>query len=285
MLSLRQWEPSSYELGDHTITFEVKRLGFLESKPWLVHANRMRFDVLLAQGRIIEAMQHEERKALRGFLKGAAADAGIAWPTVEDARQGWRERHAEAVAKAPDNADLAALTDEGEPDEDVVFMEVNARFKAAGLDVPEMGLEATAALVAAQEPHLAAAAAKMAEFSESLDDPWIAKTFNDYVRNVDGVEIDGKPATTGDALLSVADDTLVMYVMRRVKELCSLSAQAKKTSSLPRTSAPEARTPDGGPTAPPAASADGPTPATVTETLPEQPSSSVSETGPVLVSP
>jgi hypothetical protein len=264
MLQLTTWEPSAYALGDHSITFEVKRLGFVEAKAFQVHANRMRFDVLMAQGAIIEAMQREERQARRDHLVAALAIAGIAPPTMDEARAGWVERHAAAVAANPEDAALAALTVEQVDADDLFVLEAGQRLKAAGIAAPELSLADTAALVARQEPHLVAANEKYAEFSASIGDDWVAQVFTDYVRHVQGIAVDGVPVTTGSGLLAVGDDNLVLYVLRRVKELSNLSTHAKKISSLPRTSAQAARTSGAFATVAPVASEDSPPRATVT---------------------
>lgn len=287
MLSLKQWEPSAHTAGDHTITFEVKRLGFLEAKAFQAHANRLRFDVLLSQGSIIEAMQREDLRARRSSLRRAVDAAEVPWPTLDEAKAGWRARHALAVEAASDEAreSVAVLTVEAVADDEILMLEAASRLKAAGHEVPELSVEETTRLVAEQEPHIIAVGEKMAEFGRSLNDPWIASTFADYVRNVDGVEVDGARITTGAQLLAVADEGLVLYVIRRIKALCELSAASGKTLSLPRTSAPEARTGNGASIVPPVVSADSPSLATVTATPAAPGSSSASETPSVLVSP
>lgn len=289
MLSLTQWEPSEHTVGDHTITFEVKRLSFIEAKAFQVHANRLRFDVLMSQASLFEAMQREDVRARRDCLKRGVQAAGLPWPTLDEAKAGWQARHAQAVAEAaePDRAGLAALTVEAVADDELLMLEASARLKAAGHDVPELSVEETARLLAAQEPHIAAVGDKMAAFAASLDDDWIVSTFEHYVRKVTGVEVDGEPITTGAQLLAVADQNLVLYVLRRIKALAELSAQAKKTSSLPHTSAPGVRTSGASEIVGPVESADSRPRATVTA-IPTAPgSSSVSEAAPasVLVSP
>lgn len=285
MLSLSQWEPSEHTVGDHAITFEVKRLSFVEAKAFQVHSNRLRFDVLVSQGAIIEAMQREDARARRECLKRALADAGLSWPTLDDAKAGWQARHAQAVADDVDG--VTSVTVDAVPADELLLLEATARLKAAGHDVPELSADDTARLVAEQEPHIRAIGDKMAEFAASLDDEWIVSTFERYVRHVRGVEVDGEPVTTGAQLLAVADENLVLYVLRRIKALCELSAHAKKTSSLPRTSAPEARTFGGSEIARPAERADSLPPATATQTPTVPVSSSASEEAPasVLVSP
>lgn len=63
--------------------------------------------------------------------------------------------------------------------------------------------------------------------------------FHSYVRNVEGVELDGEPVTTGDALLEIADKDAIAAVVGKLRKLYELSQAEGKGSASPSTSSPE----------------------------------------------
>lgn len=78
-----------------------------------------------------------------------------------------------------------------------------------------------------------------AEVAELIPPTLIRQAFREYVRNVEGVEVDGAPATSGEALLEVADDKIVMDVLGAVRRLSELTVREGKASASPSMSSPE----------------------------------------------
>jgi hypothetical protein len=238
MLSLKTWEPTTYTVGGHPITFEVKRLGFTESKPFNIAFGKIRFDAPATSRAGLQRATSALTERGIGIVVAALEAAGVSVPArTEDA-----------------DADFAAYT---------------AALTAAGHRAPEVPVEQERELLG----DVAAAARQVAEadaaFTASIDDAWVADVFRQYVRNVQGLEMDGDAITTGEALYRIADPLLILNVLKAVRGFSHLGETEKNGSSSPSPSAPGAEAVGGASTAPPAESADSQMPATATEIRPE----------------
>ena len=98
--------------------------------------------------------------------------------------------------------------------------------------------------------------------------PW----FDAYVKDIEGLELDGEPITTGGALFDEAHDTLRLWVLTELSDLAKLSAAEGKDSSSPHGSSPPAAS-DGDSPAQSTGPANGQDHSIATET-PAEPSSS-----------
>lgn len=72
-----------------------------------------------------------------------------------------------------------------------------------------------------------------------LPEPILRDIFGRYVRNVEGLEVDGEAKTSGLDLLEVADEAGLNAVVGKLRRLFELSAKEGKASALPSTSSPE----------------------------------------------
>lgn len=239
MLSLKTWEPTTYDVGGHPITFEIKRLGFTESKPFNVAFGKIRIDAPIA------ARSKMERASSALTEKGLAAAAGALV--------------AAGATPPPRTADL-----------DADIKAHNDALAAAGVRMPDLPADVERELYV----DLSAAAREVAEadalLDASLDDAFVARCFRDYLRNVQGLEIDGVAVDTGEALHAHADRHLVLFVLRKIRSFSHLGEAEKNGSSSPSPSAPGAEAEGGALTAAPVESAALPTSAIATATRPEQ---------------
>jgi hypothetical protein len=253
MLSLKTWETvTDYKIGEHPITFKVKRLGFTESKPFNVAFGKIRIDAPITA------------RMKMGRATAALGERGIA-----------------IMAAALTAAGLAVP-----PRTDDIDADVAAHGKAladAGIPSPEIPAEQERELV--NDVSLASREVEAADalLADSIDDAWVASCFAKFVKDVAGLEVDGVPITTGEQLHPIADRPLVLRVLREIRSFSHLGEAEKNGSPSPSPSAPGAREADGGLIAVPAESADSPRPATATETRPEPTSCSerVAEAVPV----
>lgn len=244
MLKLKPWETVTFGEGEDAITFDVKRLNFLEERVFSTKMNRVRRDKVVKFALIAQTEAQERQRVLLARLNAALVSAGL-----------------EAM---PEGEDL-----------DAAFRAAEARATEHKVTVPPMSGNELAALLNQDEDRIADQQAALEEFFASVEPAWLVEVFRDYVRNVSGLEYDGEPVTTGEGLLQVADQNLVLFVLNTIAGFANLSATAKKAlSSLPISGPGEAT--DGGTSpAPSAASEDGTALGTVPETLAEQPSSFV----------
>lgn len=248
MLKLRTWTPVTYQGQGFTLTMELKRLPFVEEKSFAVHYNRIR------RGRLNRALMlamAEERQ-----------------------RKAWLVRRGNAQLEAASLPTVAV----GE-DLDAALGAIASAREAAGLPetplTPDELRELMPDPVASREQEAEQEAA-FAEYMDSLDAEWLAGVFARYVNNVAGLEIDGEPVRTGEALLAVADGPLIFFVIETVRELAGLSESEKKASSSPSTSEPAAGMDAGESPATSAGLDAGMAPATAPAMPADAPSSSVS---------
>lgn len=102
--------------------------------------------------------------------------------------------------------------------------------------------------------------------------PELTKTiFTKWIRNVSGVEVEGKAITTGEELYEVADESFVLAAIVEIRSASSLRAIEGKGFGRRSTSA--SATDAGGSDVPSTGSADGAEPSTATPT-PSAPASS-----------
>jgi len=106
-----------------------------------------------------------------------------------------------------------------------------------------------------------------------LDGEMIEKMFRDKVRDVQGLETEDGPVTTGVELLEVADQGLVMWALQEIVSSSDLSVDQGKAFASPSTLPPE-KTLDSGSPAESTGSAGGATPSTAEATPTESESSS-----------
>jgi hypothetical protein len=92
--------------------------------------------------------------------------------------------------------------------------------------------------------------------------------FKGHLRNVHGLEVDGKAVETGEALYNVADNNLASEMLMRLASLATLSAKEGKASASRSTSQPASTTPAGESAAKPIESEAGPSPSTAPEIEP-----------------
>lgn len=99
---------------------------------------------------------------------------------------------------------------------------------------------------------------------EALKPELVAKVFRECVSDVQGVQEaqdeDGEPVavTTGEGLLELADEGLVVGILTRLQGLTMLSAREGKASASPSTSTPEGVTGAGDSVAPSTDAGAGP---------------------------
>lgn len=101
-------------------------------------------------------------------------------------------------------------------------------------------------------------------FMEKLPEDTVGRVFRDYIRNVQGLETEEGPATTGEALYAVADGDCLLDVLLEVQRLAFLGSKEadflSSRSTPPSTPAPDPSVSDAGSTA----SEDGQQPSTAT---------------------
>ena len=112
---------------------------------------------------------------------------------------------------------------------------------------------------------LAQKSAALKEAFSKLDAELIGDVFEHKVRDVQGVETEDGPVTTGKELLEVADQTILMWVLTSLVSANQLSDQEGKASGSPSISSTEA-TPSSISPAANTEPGDGATPSTVMET-------------------
>lgn len=112
---------------------------------------------------------------------------------------------------------------------------------------------------------LAQKSAALREAFSKLDAELIGDVFEHKVRDVQGVETEDGPVTTGKELLELADQTILMWVLTSLVNANQLSDQEGKASGSPSTSNTEA-TPSSISPAANTVPGDGATPSTVMET-------------------
>lgn len=130
----------------------------------------------------------------------------------------------------------------------------------------------TPAQMAQQAAALAGKSAALREAFSKMDPELIADVFEHKVRNVQELETEDGPVTTGKELLDVVDQTILMWVLTSLVSANQLSDQEGKASGSPSTSSSSATESSGSP-AVSTAPADGATPSTAKETPTEGESS------------
>lgn len=242
MLRYTTWEPVTFTAGDGTaVTFEVKRLTFLEQKVFAVSFAKIQREEIGRHAVIAHAEMVERQRLLIERLNGSLKAAG------HDA--------------IPIGDDL-----------DATAAAINARLAELGVDDVPLTAEEIERLFTPDASRQAARQAAIEAFWGSLDGEWLTQVFRDYVRNVCGVAVDDHAVTTGEELLSVADASLVLFVLQAIDGRATLSATQKKTSSSPSTSGPVA-TSNGASAATPVAPEGGTAPGTAPDACLTAPSS------------
>ena len=99
-----------------------------------------------------------------------------------------------------------------------------------------------------------------AKVSELIPLDLVERAFGKYVRNVEGLELDGVRATTGPDLLEIADQRMLLDVLGHVREMSEISGPKVKASGSPSTSSLVAVTSDSGSVATHTGGEDGPQP-------------------------
>jgi len=247
MLNLRTWEPVTIKAGLQTVGCEIRRLNFLQSKPFTVVMARVRMDKVLRE---IAAIYREQEAATRAHL------ARLQAATVAHALPINPPVDLKPDAKGASTVDpLEALAEA-----------LEAQIRQAGHPLPLLSVEEDDAQAAALNDAMERRTRAIEEFFDSVPDGFVESAFRDYVRNVSGLVVDGAPATTGEALLAVADQQTVMDVLEQISIFAKLSAAQKNDSSSPSTSGPAAPTDGGATPAPSVESEDGTRPAIAMET-------------------
>jgi hypothetical protein len=104
------------------------------------------------------------------------------------------------------------------------------------------------------------------EALEQISDEQRREWFDSWVKDVEGLEIDGEPVTTGLGLLEEADDTLILWVLLEISGLSKLSAAEGKDSRLLSPSQSEQAPPSSDSPVPPIEPSDGTGPSDATAT-------------------
>lgn len=137
-------------------------------------------------------------------------------------------------------------------------------YTASGLnDVHELPPDSTLEEIEERSRALARARAK---FLAGTPPELIERFFADYVKDVEGVEDEDGPVTTGPGLYQVADGELVMFVLSALRTHSSLTDEEGKGSGSSSTSVAPPRTADTSSAAPSTGVEGGPESSTATET-------------------
>jgi hypothetical protein len=79
------------------------------------------------------------------------------------------------------------------------------------------------------------------DFYAAVPPELLKKAFEDWAKDVEGLVVDGAPATSGASLYEVADQSLVLFHLTKLREHARLAVEEGKASGSPSTSsvAPE----------------------------------------------
>jgi hypothetical protein len=109
--------------------------------------------------------------------------------------------------------------------------------RASGADedsIQRAGQAAMQAESAKHDPQEALAAMRETYKAVPKDD--VARAFSEYIRDVEGLAVDGVKVTTGDQLHAIADEQLVFFVLGSLRRFAKLSVTEGKASSSSRIS-------------------------------------------------
>lgn len=233
MLTLKKWEPVTYQGDGFAVGMEVKRLGFLEGKAFQVQYSRVHREGVVRHMLLAQADEIARKRKVLARTNDILAAAGL-----------------EPVAIGED-LDAAHAT-------------ARQRMEAAGIEEPPLTAEELEALLGpVDEARAKARQEAMEAYFASLDETWLAGVYEHFVRNVSGLVVDDAPIETGAQLGDVADQALTMFVLEAISGFSSLSSAEKKVSSSPPISGPVAGPGDSPATS--AAPANGTDPATAPE--------------------
>lgn len=198
ILSLRRWERFEFEAAGVALACEVKRLNSLEAGP-------IRAALAKAQGQLADSLSRIQR--LREEIPDEPPEPeGKPADLAPDATEEERKAH-DAVVEAWLRQHPEYLE----------TLRERTRLAAKALS---LGNEVRA------------------EWASAIPAELLREVFGKYVRNVEGLELDGAAATSGLDLLEVADDEVVAAVVGRLRALSELSAREGKASASPSTSSP-----------------------------------------------
>ena len=161
----------------------------------------------------VRPLNYPEGTAFRAVYEPAKAKAGFdavvragealrARAAADEKRRVAAMQQAQAEGREPDSADIMVPAD------------ITEEYRA----VLEADLEAARV------------------FCEALPADWPRNVFRDYVSDVEGLQINGEPKTTGLDLFTIADGRLMHCVFRTVSRQTSLTAQEGKALPSPSTS-------------------------------------------------
>lgn len=199
ILSLKRWERFEFEAGGVPLACEVKRLNSLEAGP-------IKAALARAQGVLADSMSDLQR------MREAVPDeppeppgkpADLPADATEDQRKAYDDAVEDWLKRHP------------------AYVEALRERTRLAVKALARGEEVRGDVAGALPPEL------------------LTRVFERYVRNVEGLELDGAPATTGLNLLEVVDDRAVADVVGKLRSLFELSPREGKASASPSTSSPE----------------------------------------------
>jgi hypothetical protein len=171
------------------------------------------------EGQVSKGKPHDfsfEVKLL-GYTEGAEFKAThIKATTAADFTESDRlagELHAARLVESKRRAEIAKRAEESQ----------------AGIDLEELAVPD--ALVKLLTRYHIANKEAHGRFVAAVPSGWIDSVFANYIRNVEGLSIDGVPATTGSTLLLICDDSFVSQVLRLIHHGSALSEAEGKVSS------------------------------------------------------